>query len=173
MRILASVDNNWGIGKDGKLLVSIPEDMQLFRQETYGNVVIMGRKTLESLPNNSALIGRVNIVLTRNTSYKAKDVIVCHTVEQVLEKIKEYPDKNVYVIGGESIYEQFLPYCDEADITRIDYAYDADVHFPDLDHDNHWQVTARSEEKTYFDIIYEFVRYDRVKRTRKSSKSRE
>lgn len=165
MRILASVDNNWGIGKDGKLLVNIPEDMQLFRQETYGNVVIMGRKTFESLPNSSALIGRVNIVLTHNEEYKVKqdNVIVCHNIDEVLDKVDEYPDKKAYVIGGQSIYELFLPYCEGADLTKIDYVYDADRYFPDLDNDKDWKVTDRSEEKTYFDIIYEFVKYERIK----------
>lgn len=160
MRILASVDNAWGIGKDGRLLVSIPEDMKLFREETYGNVVIMGRKTYESLPNSAALMGRINIVLTRNMSYKAKDCVVCHSVDEVLERVKDYPDKKIYVCGGESVYRQFLPYCDIVDITRIDYEYDSDTHFPKLD-ESEWQITARSEEKTYFDIIYEFVRYER------------
>lgn len=163
MRILASVDKNWGIGKSGKLLVSIPEDMKLFREETQGNVVVMGRKTFESLPNSSALVGRVNIVLTEDMSYTAKNVIICHSVEEVLEQVKEYTDKEIYIIGGESVYNKFLPYCDTADITRIDYEYDADVHFPNLDADEEWKVTAVSEEKTYFDIIYEFVRYERKK----------
>jgi dihydrofolate reductase len=162
MRILASVDKNWGIGKDGSLLVSIPEDMKLFREETMGNVVIMGRKTLESLPNNSALDGRINIVLTKNNSFKARNVEICHSVEEVLEKVKEYPDREIYVAGGESIYRQFLPYCDEADLTMIDYEYDADTHFPNLDSDKEWKAVARSEEKTYFNMIYEFVKYKRV-----------
>jgi dihydrofolate reductase len=164
MRILASVDKNWGIGKDGRLLVNIPEDMSLFRQETLGNVVIMGRKTLESLPNGAALDGRVNIVLTSDLSFERRNVEACHSIDEVLEKVKEYPDKEIYVAGGEMIYRQLLPYCDEADLTMVDYAYDADRHFPNLDEDADWKAVARSEEKTYFNMIYEFVKYRRVGR---------
>jgi dihydrofolate reductase len=76
--------------------------------------------------------------------------------------VKEYPDREIYVAGGESIYRQFLPYCDEADLTMVDYEYDADTHFPNLDEDKEWKPVARSEEKTYFNMIYEFVKYKRV-----------
>ena len=77
MKLIASIDNQWGIGKNGKLLVNIPEDMQFFRQETYGNVVVMGRKTYESLPYSVSLDGRVNIVLSENKAFTLRDAIVC------------------------------------------------------------------------------------------------
>ena len=142
MNIIALADNNWAIGNNGRLLVDIPEDKKLFRGETYGKVVVMGRKTYEGLPNQSALEGRKNIVLTSNLNYKAKDV---------------------YVIGGESVFEQFLPYCDTAHITRVDYKYQADTYITDFDKLDGWRVTARSEEHTYFDICYEFVCYQKEK----------
>lgn len=88
MNLIALVDKKWGIANKGRELVDIPEDKKLFREETYGKVVIMGRKTLEALPNQSALVGRKNIVLTRNKDYEAKDVCLCHSVEDVLEKVK-------------------------------------------------------------------------------------
>lgn len=159
MKIIASVDKNWSIGKAGKLLVSIPEDMQLFRQETRGKVVIMGRKTLESLPAGEPLYERRNIVLTRNKSYTKENAVVLNSVEEVLDYIKQFDTQDVYVIGGESVYEQFLPYCDTAHITKVDYAYDADRHMHNLDKDSNWLVTQTSEEKTYFNICYEFVEY--------------
>ena len=133
MNIIALADNNWAIGNNGRLLVDIPEDKKLFRGETYGKVVVMGRKTYEGLPNQSALEGRKNIVLTNNLNYKAKDVLICHSVQEVLEQLKSYDSKDVYIIGGGQIYEQFLPYCDVAHITSVDYKYDADAHFPNLD----------------------------------------
>ena len=80
----------------------------------------MGRKTFEGLPNQSALVGRKNIVLTRNKDYEAKDVCLCHSVEDVLEKVKNVDSKDVYVIGGGQIYKEFLPYCDTAHITKVD-----------------------------------------------------
>ena len=81
MNIIVAVDKNWAIGKDNKLLVSIPADMKMFRQETTGKVVVMGRKTLESFPNGLPLKNRTNIVLTGNKDYNVKDAIIVHTVE--------------------------------------------------------------------------------------------
>ena len=124
-------------------------------------VVIMGRKTLEALPNQSALVGRKNIVLTRNKDYEAKDVCLCHSVEDVLEKVKNVDSKDVYVIGGGKIYKEFLPYCDTAHITKVDYSYEADTYISDFDKLKDWRITGQSDEHTYFDICYEFVRYER------------
>lgn len=162
MNIIASVDKRWAIGKNGKLLVSIPEDMQLFRQETRGKVVIMGRKTLESLPAGEPLYERKNIVLTKDKAYKKDNTSICHSIEEVLEEVKQYKSEDVYVIGGGSVYEQFLPYCNVAHITKVDYVYDADCYMPDLDLDQKWSVVQRSDEKTYFNICYEFVMYQRI-----------
>ena len=163
MNIIVAVDQNWGIGKDNKLLVSIPADMKYFRETTTENVVVMGRKTLESFPNGLPLKKRTNIVLTRNENYQAKDAVIVHSEKELLEELKKYPSENVYVIGGASVYEQLLPYCDVAHVTKIDYAYEADTHFPNLDEMPQWRVAASSEEQTYFDLEYQFVRYERVK----------
>ena len=130
MNIIVAVDKNWAIGKDNKLLVSIPADMKMFRQETTGKVVVMGRKTLESFPNGLPLKNRTNIVLTGNKDYNVKDAIIVHTVEELLEEIKKYPSEEVYCIGGDSVYKQLLPYCDTAHVTKIDFAYEADSYFP-------------------------------------------
>lgn len=162
MNLIAAVDNNWAIGKNGRLLVSIPEDMKLFREETTGKVVVMGRKTFDSLPNNSALINRTNIVITSDKNFKNKDCIVVHSLEELLEELKKYDSKDVYIIGGGMLYKEMLAYCDTAHITKIDYEYEADTHFPNLDKDPEWRITANSEEHTFFDICYEFIQYQRV-----------
>ena len=111
MNMIVAVDKNWGIGKNNQLLVSIPADMKFFRETTSGHVVVMGRKTLETFPNGLPLRNRTNIVLTKNPHYHVKGAIVCHTVEEALEELKKYEDEEIYVIGGDSIYRQFLPYC--------------------------------------------------------------
>lgn len=162
MNVIVAADSNWGIGKDNKLLVSIPADMKFFRTTTTGKVVIMGRKTLESFPNGLPLKNRVNIVLTRDTNYKVKGASVVHSVEEALEEVKKYDTEDVYVIGGDSIYKQLLPYCQKAHVTKIDFAYEADTFFPNLDEMGEWKITQRSEEQTYFDLEYEFVTYERV-----------
>ena len=161
MNIIVAVDKNWAIGCKGKLLISIPEDMQLFRRETANKVVVMGRKTLESFSNGLPLKNRTNIVITSDKSYNIKDAIVCHSIEEALEEIKKYSSEDVYIIGGETIYRQFLPYCDVAHVTKIDYAYDADTHFPNLDEMPEWSIMERSDECTYFDLEYEFLKYIR------------
>lgn len=163
MNLIVAVDKNWAIGLNNNLLVSIPADMKFFRDTTTGKVVVMGRKTLESFPGGQALKKRTNIVLTKNKDYKAKDVIVVHTVDALLEELKKYDDEEIYVIGGESIYRQLLPYCNVAHVTKIDHAYEADTYFPNLDEMDDWEITGVSEEQTYFNLEYEFVRYERVK----------
>lgn len=163
MNLIVAVDKNWAIGKGNKLLVSIPQDMKFFRETTMGKVVVMGRKTLESFPGGQPLKKRVNIVLTRDKNYDVKEAIVVHSVEALLEELKQYNDDDIYVIGGESIYRQMLPYCKLAHVTKIDHAYEADTYFPNLDEMEDWEVTGVSDEQTYFNLEYEFVRYERVK----------
>ena len=163
MNLIVAVDQNWAIGKNNSLLVRIPEDQKFFRQTTTGHVVVMGRKTLESFPNKIPLPNRVNIVLTKNQSYQAKDAIIVHSVEELFEVLKNYEDKEIFVIGGQSIYEQLLPYCDVAHVTKIDYSYEADAYFPNLDKMPEWEIVADSDEHTYFDLEYTFYKYERKK----------
>ena len=126
MNLIVAVDENWAIGKDNKLLVSIPSDMKFFRETTTGKVVVMGRKTLESFPNGLPLKNRTNIVLTRNRDYQVKDAIVVHSVPELLVKLDKYSSEDVYVIGGDSVYQELLPYCDVAHVTKINHVYAAD-----------------------------------------------
>lgn len=161
MNAIAAVDVNWAIGNKNRLLTSIPADMKFFREKTMGHVVVMGRKTLESFPNGLPLKNRVNIVLTANRSYKVKDAIIVHTKEDLLEELKKYDSNELYVIGGGSIYEMLIPYCDTAYITKIDHAYAADTYFPNLDQMDDWEMTEVSEEQTCFDLEYVFAKYER------------
>ena len=163
---IAAVDRNWGIGNKEKLLTSIPGDMKFFRQKTTGATVIMGRVTLESFPDMKPLRNRNNIVLTNNAEYVCEGADVVRTVEEALEKAESYKDP-VYIIGGESIYRQFLPYCTCAYITKIDYSYEADAHFPDLDADPEWELTEEGEEQSCFDLLYSFNTYRRIKNAEK------
>ena len=138
MNLIVAADKNWGIGKDNKLLVSIPSDMKFFRQETMGKVVVMGRKTLESFPNGLPLKNRTNVVLTSDKNYQVKDAVIVHSIDEVLEELKKYDDDEIYVIGGGKVYEELLPYCDVAHVTKIDFAFEADTHFPNRDEDSEW-----------------------------------
>ena len=162
MNLIVAVDKNWAIGNDNKLLVSIPQDMKFFRETTMGKVVVMGRKTLESFPGGQPLKKRTNIVLTRDKNYQVKDAIVVNTVDDLLQELKKYDEEEIYIIGGESIYRQMLPYCKVAHVTKINHAYEADTYFPNLDEREDWVVTGVSDEQTYFNLEYEFVRYEKL-----------
>ena len=163
MNLIVAVDENWAIGYKNQLLVRIPNDMKQFRQMTTGKVVVLGRKTLETFPQGLPLKNRTNIILSRNKNYQVKDALVVHSVKQLLEALKEYDTEEVFVIGGDSVYQQLLPYCDVAHVTKIDHAYEADTYFPNLDKDPEWEITADSEEQVYFDLTYQFVKYERKK----------
>lgn len=161
MNLIVAVDNNWAIGNKNELLIRIPNDHKHFREETTGKVVVLGRKTLETFPQGLPLKNRTNIILSRDKNYKVKDAIVVNSVEELLEELKNYDDEDIYIIGGDSVYRQMLPYCNVAHVTKIDHAYEADAYFPNLDEDADWRITADSDEQTYFDIAYEFLKYER------------
>ena len=163
MNIIVAVDKKWGIGNKGKLLVSIPRDKKLFREETTGKVIIMGHNTLLSLPGAQPLAGRKNIVLSRDKSLSIKGATVLKSVDACIDYLRKnnIKDSDVFVIGGESVYNDFLPYCDVAHITYIDYEYEADRHFLNLDISNEWSLVLETEEETYFDIPYTFRLYKR------------
>lgn len=162
MEMIVAVDKNWAIGINGGMLVSIPADLKTFRQMTLGQVVVMGRKTLESLPGGRPLDLRENIVLTRSMDYNPKGVTIVHSLEELFEKLKG-EERKIFIIGGGTIYEQMLPYCDVAHVTKIDHAYEADTYFPNLDALEEFEVAEESDEMTYFDLEYAFVRYERKK----------
>ncbi len=161
MNLVAAVDENWGIGHRGNLLVRIPADQEYFRKITTGKVVVMGRKTLDTLPGKMPLAKRTNIILSEKPDFQVKYGTVVHSVEACLELLKGYPSEDIYIIGGESIYRQFLPYADVAYVTKIMYRYQADAHFPNLDVLPDWELTADSEEQTYFDLEFFFLKYER------------
>ena len=163
MNLIVAVDENWAIGYKNELLIRIPADMKMFRQETTGKVVVLGRKTLETFPNAQPLKNRTNIILSTQMDYQVKDAIVVHSIEELLEELKQYKEEEIYITGGETVYRQLLPYCNVAHVTKIDRKYEADAFFPNLDLDADWEITAESDEQSYFDTTYSFVKYERIK----------
>lgn len=172
MNIITSVDRNWAIGKNNQLLISIPEDMKFFKNKTLHKIVIMGKNTLESLPNSKPLPNRTNIVLTSDKYYKKSDVIICHSVQNVIELLStmikngKCSGDDIFVIGGESIFKQFLPYCRKAYITKIDQEFEADRYFPEnLEKSKDWErVNSVKHYSEEFDVNYYFEEYKRVQR---------
>ncbi|MBR4342649.1 MAG: dihydrofolate reductase [Lachnospiraceae bacterium] len=161
MKLIAAVDNNWAIGYKGRLLASIRADQMNFKKLTLGRVVVLGRKTMETFPGGRPLVQRRNIILSRNPDYEVKGAEVVHSKEELLELIKDVDTDDVFIIGGESLYHEFLPLCDTAIITKINYSYEADAYFPNLDKDEEWECVEEGEEQTCFDMEFKFLTYKR------------
>jgi dihydrofolate reductase len=160
MNLIVAVDEHWGIGRDGGLLVRIPEDMARFRQITMGKTLVMGRRTLETLPSGKPLSGRANIILTRDRGLTVPDARVCRSIPELLEDIDVLPPDDVYVIGGQSVYEQLLPYCQTAYVTKITPSPgNADKFFPHIDRLPGWTFVRCSSGGKYSGMDYTFCEY--------------
>lgn len=162
MIAIAAVDRNWGIGRAGGLLAHIPEDLKYFRWRTLGQVVIMGRKTLESLPGGRPLPERDTIVLTRNPDYRAQGAEVYHSVAALLDALPgEHFGQEIYVAGGAEIYAALLPHCEGALITKIDADLGADTFFPRLDDMEEFELGCQGDSLTENGLTFRFTDYRR------------
>lgn len=136
--IIVSVSENWVIGKDNKLLWKLSSDLKRFKELTSGHVVIMGQKTFESLPNG-ALPNRTNIVLTDDPDFSYQGVIPAFSIEDALSKAKYYEDEEIFIIGGGSVYKQFLPFTNKLYLTVVHTEIEGDTTFPEID-ENEWNL---------------------------------
>lgn len=163
MNLIVAVDNNWGIGRNNDLLASVPGDLKYFKEKTTGNVVVMGRKTLESMPKKRGLPNRTNIVLTRNRNFSAERCIIVHSEDELANCLTEHKENEVFVIGGESIYKSFYERCDKLYITKLYADLGADRFMVNLDADPRFTVTWESELHSENGIDYKFFLYERIK----------
>lgn len=160
MNAIVVVDNNWAIGRNGDLLVHLPGDLKYYKEKTTGNVIVVGRKTLESFPGGKPLPNRTNIVITRNPDYEADGCIICSSKEEALKKLEEYDTEKVFIAGGAEIYKQFMDDCDEFYVTKIYESFEADRYFPNLD-ELGFKVIWESPLQEEKGIKYRFLRYAR------------
>lgn len=168
MKLVVAVDKNWGIGFKGELLARVRADLRYFQSLTKGNVVILGSKTLSTFPGGRVLKDRTNIVLSRRQEYQPEGAIVCRSIEDLLSELKNFDDDNVYVIGGATVYEQLLPYCNTAYITKFDKSFECDAYFPNLDLSDEWVLDCVGEAQrtnpetdTEKDMDFYFCTYKR------------
>lgn len=142
LEAIVAVDRGWGIGNKGELLCRVSADLKNFRAVTTGKTVILGSKTLSTFPGGRPLKNRRNIVLSRrDVAIDAAEV--AHSAEEALSMLGE--GEEAVVIGGESIYNLFLPYCDTVYVTKFDISLEADAFFPDLDALCEWQIESESD----------------------------
>lgn len=142
--LIAAISINKAIGKEGNLLWHLPKDFEHFRKSTMGHVIIMGRKTFESLPK--LLPKRKHIIVSKNMDYQPKECIVCHSLDEALEKALEI-DENPFVIGGGQIYKATMPLAQKIVLTRVEAIFEnADTFFPEID-ERIWQKVS---EKNFF-----------------------
>lgn len=157
--IIVAVSDDWGIGKDNELLWRISEDLKRFKRLTYGNTVIMGKKTWESLPVRP-LPGRKNIVLTDNSQECIDCSVTAYSVEDALSKCGK--EEEIFVIGGGSVYRQFMPLAERLYITHVHRMGPADVYFPEIDNEI-WQIIEKEEFEAgeINNIPYTYIIYER------------
>ena len=158
MQAIVAVSQSWGIGKGGDLLFRLPSDLRRFKAMTTGHTVIMGRKTLDSLPGGKGLPHRRNLVLSRQSDFAPDRAEVLHSVEDILKTAED----DAFVIGGQQVYEQLLPYCARVHVTKVLSDPEADAFFPDLDKLPGWKVASAGEMLTENGLSFQYVEYIRI-----------
>jgi len=161
MNLMVAVAKDWGIGCENKLLFRIPEDQKYFRATTMGKVVVMGHNTFKSLPGGKLLKDRVNIVLSKDSSLVIPNVIVCHSIDDLCQKLKSYEESDIFIIGGAVIYKELLSRCKKAYITKIDGVLEADTFFPNIDEMPDWKLASETPQKESDGIMYKFCVYEK------------
>lgn len=163
MNLIVAVDQQWGIGRDGGLLTHLPKDLGLFQRLTTGNIIVMGRKTIESLPGGKLLPNRETWILSRNKAYTCEGAKVFRSVEDIMNYIEDnnIDTNRVFVAGGGVIYNAFLPYVNKAFITKLDKDFEADVHMENVDRLPYLYLSHVSEVYDHKGMNYQFTVYER------------
>lgn len=169
MNLIVAVDRKWGIGRDNKLLASIPGDMKYFKEHTTGKVVVMGRKTLESMPGSKGLPNRTNYVLTHDESYEAERAIVVNSEEELFAELEKYDADDVYLIGGASMYNKYYNRCNKLYITMMDADLNADTFVKQMTKNNNFKIVkdGKNDYREENGIRYRFVVCERKRATRR------
>lgn len=161
MEIIVAVDENYGIGKDGDLLAHLSPDLKRLKAMTVGNIIVMGSKTYMSFPKRP-LPDRENLIITHHPE-NYPGIKYFTGVDEFLEYSKT-ADKPIFVLGGGSVYEQLLPYCEKAHITKILHSFEADTFFPNLDNNPDWEKESEEEIITGEKYPFRYVTYVRRKK---------
>lgn len=164
LELIFIVDENWNIGLNGDMLYKTKVDLDHFRNITESQVLLMGRKTLEALPGGRGLKDRINIVLSRDENYQAENIVLVNSLDQMEREIEKYPDKKIFLIGGENLVKQLFDYCTYAYITKINHKFENfDSSIPNLDDLDNWKIVKKQgpvDDKTH---LLTFLEYKKIK----------
>ncbi|MBE6923008.1 MAG: dihydrofolate reductase [Ruminococcaceae bacterium] len=158
MELIVAVYDDWGIGRDGTQPVALSADRKFFRETTRGAMVIVGRRTIEDFPGKKPLPGRVNVALSRSDA-EIPGFTLCHSPEEAAELAKTA--EKCFVIGGGSIYQQMLQFCDTAYVTKVHTNIESDTFFPNLDENPDWYLAETLQSGEENGIAYEMLLYKR------------
>lgn len=164
MQMIFAVDRQWNIGYDGDMLFKIADDLSRFREITIGHVVLMGRKTFDSLPNG-ALPHRINAVLTRDPNWSAEGALAFPSIEAFDEwrRREGIAEEDVFLIGGGELVKQLLDRVQSAYITKVDRLFlPADTFIPNLDAEPAFRQTDKGPWLDDHGLPYRYIQYERV-----------
>ena len=161
LSIIVAIAENYAIGKNNDLLWHIPEDLKRFKRLTIGHTIIMGKKTYESLPKRP-LPGRRSIVITDDPKDQFEGCVTVLSIDEALKQSD--PSVENFIIGGASIYRQFLPLADRLYLTKVHRSFDGDVYFPEIDF-NEWKLISKEEfaADQHNDFSYTNLVFDRIR----------
>ena len=159
MECIVNVAPDWGIGRQGALLVSISADLRRFRQLTLGKSVILGHRTLQTFPGGRPLKGRRNLILSRDPGLRVEGAEVVNSLPALFQAIRGTADAQLCVIGGAAVYTLLLPYCRTAQVTKSYVNLDADTFFPDLDADPDWILAEEGEMQEADGVQFQYLKY--------------
>lgn len=164
LELIFIVDENWNIGVNGDMLYKTKVDLDHFKNTTEGHVLLMGRKTLEALPGGRGLKNRINIVLSRDENYQAENIVLVNSLDQMEREIEKYPDKKIFLIGGENLVNQLFEYCTYAYITKINHKFqDFDTSIPNLDQLDNWALVNAKQPIDDDNHMLTFLEYKKIK----------
>ena len=156
MYLVVTVDRNWAIGKEGKLLYRIPAALANSRELTTGKVVVYGRKTLGVLSNGMPIARCDNFILTRDPNFACNSATIIRSIDE----LERFPSNNIYIIGGEEVFWQLYQRCQYAFVTYVDsVTLDCDAFFPNLDEDKNWSILDKTSTLYYQGLPYQLRTY--------------
>lgn len=163
--LIVAMDSERGIGKNNDLMWHLPKDMKFFKDTTQGQIVVMGRKNYDSIPQKyRPLPNRLNVVLTRNKAFEAPDCLVFHSLEECLNYFREETERTVFIIGGGEIYRMALEsnVIDEMFITHVRQSYNAETFFPTFKEEN-WEsgIVFEQEKDAQHETAFTVKKYTR------------